>query len=444
MSLGFSQKQLEVLKFTHSDKDAIICDGSVRSGKSSVISIAYILWAMNNFKSKNFIIASQSVSAAERNIIKPLLDVNYLHDNFEMKYTLSNRCLILTRGKTTNYFYVFGGINEGSYQSVQGITAAGAFIDEVVLMPESFVNQVLARCSVNGSKFFFSCNPTSPTNWFYLNWVQRAEAKNAKYLHFNLDDNPSLSEEIKNRYKNMYVGVFYDRYILGKWVLAEGIIYRKFADETQKFIIDELPKDDELILINVGVDFGGTKSAHAFVATGFTKGLKKVIVLETERITEELSPEQLDKYYANFCKRIYDKYQKGFNTRCDNAEPVLIRGLKNAILKYGLRTSIKNALKKQIKSRIDLVIRLLGEERLFFLKGTTDHLQKALGEAVWNEKHEDERLDNGTTDIDILDAFEYSIEEYQNILIDEGGIKNEKFDKMVNDRHEQQETTLSF
>lgn len=438
MSIGFSPKQLEVLKFTHSKKDAIICDGSVRSGKSSVISIAYVLWAMNNFKNRNFIIASQSVSAAERNIIKPLLEVVYLHENYEMKYNISNRCLILTRGKTTNYFYIFGGINEGSYSTVQGITAAGAFLDEVVLMPESFVNQVLARCSVSGSKFFFSCNPTSPTNWFYINWVQNTEARNAAYLHFNLDDNPSLTEEIKNRYKNMYVGVFYDRYILGRWVLAEGIIYRKFADEPKKYVIDKLPEDDEIILINTGVDFGGTKSAHAFVATGFTKGLKKVIVLDAQRIHEELSPEELDKHFATFCKRVYDKHGKAFNTRCDNAEPVLIRGLKNAVFKYALRTSIKNAIKKSIKSRIDLVIRLLGEERLFFLKGTTEHLQKAIEEAVWNEKHEDERLDNGTTDIDIIDAFEYSIEEFSNILIDDVNTKNENFKKIIEKQEEQE------
>lgn len=444
MNVGLSPKQLEVLKFTYSDKDAIICDGSVRSGKSSVISIAFILWAMNNFKNKNFIIGSQSVTACERNIIKPLLEVDYLHTNFEMKYSISNRCLILTRGKRVNYFYVFGGINEASASSVQGITAAGAFLDEVVLMPESFVNQVLARCSVHGSKFFFSCNPTSPTNWFYLNWVQKAKERNALYLHFNLDDNPSLTEEIKDRYKNMYVGVFYDRYILGRWVLAEGIIYRMFADNTKKYLVDKIPDEDEIIMINAGVDFGGTKSAHAFVATGFTRNMKKVYVLETERIIEELSPEQLDKYFAEFIKKVYNKYQKAFNTRCDNAEPVLIRGLKNSILKYGLRTSIKNALKKPIKSRIDLVIRLIGEGRLFMVKDSTHHLQKALAEAVWNEKREDERLDNGTTDIDILDAFEYSIEEYQNSLIDEGSRKNGRFDKMVNNKLQGRERQSSY
>lgn len=433
MSIGFSPKQLEVLKFTHSNKDAIICDGSVRSGKSSVISIAFVLWAMNNFKNRNFIIASQSVSAAERNIVKPLLEVTYLHDNYEMRYSISNRCLILTRGKKTNYFYIFGGLNEASSGSVQGITAAGAFLDEVVLMPESFVNQVLARCSVSGSKFFFSCNPTSPTNWFYLNWVQKAKEKNAQYLHFDLNDNPSLTEEIKNRYRNMYVGVFYDRYILGKWVLAEGIIYRKFADDTNQYVIDSIPEDDEIILINAGVDFGGTKSAHAFVATGFTRNMKKVIVLDAERIDEELSPEQLDKYFAAFVKRVYDKHGKAFNTRCDNAEPVLIRGLKNAILKYALRTSIKNAMKKPIKSRIDLVIRLFGENKIAFLKGTTEPLQKALAEAVWNEKREDERLDNGTTDIDIIDAFEYSIEEYANLLIDDGGSKYERLNQIFDE-----------
>lgn len=429
-SIGFSKKQLEVFGFSYANKDAIICDGSVRSGKSSVISIAFILWAMNNFSQKNFIIASQSVSSAERNIIKPLMNIVYLHKEYEIRYTISNRCLIVTRGKKTNFFYVFGGKDESSYQTVQGITAAGAFLDEVVLMPESFVNQVLARCSVDGSKFWFSCNPASPNHWFHLNWILKANDRNAKYLHFTLDDNPSLSDEIKNRYRNMYTGVFYDRYILGKWVLAEGIIYRMFADNPNRYIIDEIPQDEEIILINVGVDFGGNKSAHAFVATGFTKSLQKVIVLDCERIADEISPEQLDKSFAHFCNRVYSRYGKAFNSRCDNAEPVLMRGLKNAVYKYQLRTSIKSAFKKPIKSRIDLLVRLLGENKILFLRDTTLPLQKAIAEAVWNEKREDERLDNGTTDIDILDAFEYSIEEFTNNLIDDGGYKNSKYEEL--------------
>jgi hypothetical protein len=214
----------------------------------------------------------------------------------------------------------------------------------------------------------------------------------------------------------MYEGVFYQRYILGQWVQAEGVIYEKFASNMDRYLIDSVPED--LMLVNVGVDFGGNKSATAFVATGFTPMLKQVIVLDAVRITAKLSPEQLDKEFVAFATDIYAKYGKPFNTRCDNAEPVLIRGLKNAALQSRLRTNVKLALKKPITDRIDLVARLLGQDRLKMLRSTTQPLQYGLRTAVWNEKQEGKRLDDGTSDIDIIDAFEYSVEEYMDNLLD--------------------------
>lgn len=413
---GFSEKQLKVLQFGYKNYDGLICDGTIRSGKTSVMTIAFILWAMTTFRNKAFIIASKSVTSAERNIIKPLMDIVYLHKQFDIAYYRATNTLKVTRGSNTQFFYVFGGKDEASYQTVQGITAAGAFIDEVVLMPESFVNQVLARCSVPNSKFWFSCNPEGPDHWFYKGWIQKAAEKNCQYLHFTMDDNPSLDQNIIARYEKMYEGVFYKRYILGQWVQAEGVIYDKFANNMDLYLVEEAPKD--LILVNVGVDFGGNKSATTFVATGFTPMLRDVVVLEAERITTKLSPEQLDERYVAFCKRIYDKYGKPFNSRCDNAEPVLIRGLKNAAARNMLRTNVKLALKRPINDRIDLVARLLGQERLKLVRSTTEPLQKGLRTAVWNQKKEGVRLDNGSSDIDILDAFEYSIEEYMDNLLD--------------------------
>lgn len=414
--IGFSPKQLELFKFGFSNYDGVIADGTIRSGKTSSMSIAFILWAMSEFRNKNFIIASKSVTSAERNIIKPLMNIKYLHKQFDIAYYTSTHTLKVTRGRNTQYFYVFGGKDEASYQTVQGITSAGAFLDEVVLMPESFVNQVLARCSVPRSKYWFSCNPESPNHWFKKEWVNKAEQKNVKYIHFTMKDNPSLTDEIVQRYENMYDGVFYQRYILGQWVRAEGIIYTKFADNMERYLIDQVP--DNLILINVGVDFGGNKSGTTFVATGFTPHLKNIVVLEAERIEEELSPETLDKKFSTFAKIVYEKYDKLFTTRCDNAEPVLIRGLKNVAIKDRLKTNIKKALKKPIKDRIELVQRLLGTDRIKMLRHTTVPLQKGLSQAVWSEKKEGIRLDDGTSDIDILDAFEYSIEEYLENLVE--------------------------
>lgn len=414
--IGFSPKQLELFKFGFSNYDGVIADGTIRSGKTSSMSIAFILWAMSEFRNKNFIIASKSVTSAERNIIKPLMNIKYLHKQFDIAYFTSTHTLKVTRGRNTQYFYVFGGKDEASYQTVQGITSAGAFLDEVVLMPESFVNQVLARCSVPRSKYWFSCNPESPNHWFKKEWVNKSEQKNVKYIHFTMKDNPSLTDEIVQRYENMYDGVFYQRYILGQWVRAEGIIYTKFADNMERYLIDQVP--DNLILINVGVDFGGNKSGTTFVATGFTPHLKNIVVLEAERIEEELSPETLDKKFSTFAKIVYEKYDKLFTTRCDNAEPVLIRGLKNIAIKDRLKTNIKKALKKPIKDRIELVQRLLGTDRIKMLRHTTVPLQKGLSQAVWSEKKEGIRLDDGTSDIDILDAFEYSIEEYLENLVE--------------------------
>ena len=414
---GLSAKQIEILEFGHSDYDALICDGAVRSGKTSVLSIAYILWAMNKFKNTNFIIASKSVTSAERNIIKPLLNVVYLRKQFDIVYYSSNHILKVTRGSNTNYFYVFGGKDEASYQTVQGITAGGAFLDEVVLMPQSFVNQVLARCSVEDSKYWFSSNPDGPEHWFYIEWILKLQNKNAKYLHFVMDDNPSLSDKIKARYRRMYTGVFFQRYILGLWVRAEGLIYGIYASNEESFLLDEVPKD--IMFINAGVDFGGTESAHTFVATGFTSKMKSVVILEAERHEEEVSPAELDMLFVEFCIMVYDKYGKPFNARCDNAEPVLIRGLKNASMKHHLHTKVKNALKTSIIGRIKLILKLMGQGRFFLMRETTKPVQKGLRNAVWSKKKANTRLDDGkTSDIDIMDAMEYSIEEFRNSLLD--------------------------
>lgn len=419
----FSPKQLQVLSFGQSDYNAIICDGAVRSGKSSSISVGFILDSMARFSSKNFIIASQSVTSAERNIIKPLMDIRYMHEHFQINYVISNRCLTVKRGKRVNYFYVFGGKDESSYATVQGITAAGAFLDEVALMPESFVNQVLARCSVEGSKYWFSCNPEGPSHWFKQKWINEQDKRKALYIHFDMNDNPSLSEDVKARYRSMYSGVFYERYILGKWVKAEGIIYRRFAEDKERYILKEVPKD--LIFINVGIDFGGNKSATSFVATGFTRNMQKVVVLESKRITQELSPNMLDDYFVAFSQMVFDKYKRSFNSRADNAEPVLLRGLKNACIFKGLHTQVLPALKRPIISRIKLVNKLFGLDRLYIMEWNTAVI-KALDEAVWDDKKPDTRLDDGiTSDIDTLDALEYSIEEFMFKLIDIEGEEND-------------------
>ena len=158
------------------------------------------------------------------------------------------------------------------------------------------------------------------------------------------------------------------------------------------------------------------------MAVGFTRYMKTVYILESERITKELTPDLLDEEYVKFCSMVYDKYKIPFTTRADSAEPVLIRGLKNAAAKNQLKTSIKNALKTSIKSRIDLIVRLMGEQRIFFHRSATNAI-KAYSEAIWDAKKTDVRLDDFSVDMDTIDATEYAIEEYTKQIMDASFIK---------------------
>jgi PBSX family phage terminase large subunit len=213
----------------HKDQDAIIADGSVRAGKTVAMSFSYVCWAMDSFVSEQFGMSGKTIGALRRNVIGPLKRMlksrgYYVHDN------ITDNVLTITRGIVTNYFFLFGGKDERSQDLIQGITLAGMFFDEVALMPQSFVNQATARCSVDGSKLWFNCNPAGPYHWFKLEWLDKAVEKRALHLHFTMDDNLSLSERIKERYRRMYSGVFFKRYILGLWVMAEGIIFDMFDD----------------------------------------------------------------------------------------------------------------------------------------------------------------------------------------------------------------------
>lgn len=224
--MGFSEKQREILRFPYRPQyQALICDGAVRSGKTSVMSLSFFLWAMSEFSGNAFAFCGKSVGAVERNLVTPLMGVQYLRQHFDLRYNRAAHVLIGRRGAKENRFYLFGGRDESSYMLIQGITLAGVLLDEVALMPRSFVEQALARCSVPGAKLWFNCNPDGPEHWFRKEWLLKAEEHKALHLHFTMDDNPALDEETRQRYRTMYSGVFYERYILGHWVMSEGLIY---------------------------------------------------------------------------------------------------------------------------------------------------------------------------------------------------------------------------
>lgn len=228
----FSNKQIKVLTWWRKDspmkgEDGIICDGSIRAGKTVSMALSYVMWAMENFDDMNFGMAGKTIGSLRGNVITPLKKM-LKSRKYKVRDHRSDNMLSVTKNSVTNFFYIFGGKDEASQDLIQGITLAGIFFDEVALMPESFVNQATGRCSVEGSKYWFNCNPAGPYHWFKTNWIDRKKEKNLLHVHFTMDDNLSLSEAIKKRYYNMYSGVFYKRYILGLWVLAEGVVYDMF------------------------------------------------------------------------------------------------------------------------------------------------------------------------------------------------------------------------
>ena len=225
-----SEKQAQILDFVVSDGLYLICDGAVRSGKTVFMSTGFLIWAMEHYDRTNFAICGKTVQSAERNVLKPLQDNESLP--YTMSYKVSTKVLTVRCGAKENYFYIFGGKDESSYMLIQGITLAGILFDEVALMPRSFVEQALSRAiSYEHPKYWFNCNPESPNHYFYKEWIENPK-DGTTHLHFLLEDNPILTEQMIERTKAMYSGVFYDRYIRGLWVIAEGIIYPMFGKDT--------------------------------------------------------------------------------------------------------------------------------------------------------------------------------------------------------------------
>lgn len=255
MALG--EKQLQILQFRFSDYSYLICDGAVRSGKTSLMTVGFIDDAMARFNGRRFGICGKTVDSATKNIVQPYMAMQYAQRSYRIKWSRTDKTMTVSKGGITNVFEVFGGKDESSYALIQGRTLAGCLIDEVVLQPRSFVDQAMIRCSVTGAKVWFSCNPAAPSHWFYTDWILKADKGeiNAKHIHFVLRDNPGLSDETIQRYEKTFSGVFYQRYVLGEWVAAEGLIYPFFAahQDTYLFHGDASHIDGQFY---VSIDYG--------------------------------------------------------------------------------------------------------------------------------------------------------------------------------------------
>lgn len=251
----FSKKQMRVLTWWCDEAlrkhDGIICDGAVRSGKTLCMSLSFVSWALAAFPGGSFALCGKTITSLRRNVVTPLMEL-LSGLGFVCTDRVSRNLLDISHGGRSARFYLFGGKDEGSASLIQGMTLSGVLFDEVALMPRSFVEQALARCSVEGSKLWFNCNPEHPYHWFYREWIMKAKEKNALLLHFTMRDNPALSHAIRKRYESLYSGVFYERFIQGRWVAAQGLVYPMFKEARHVFSGEEPPCERYVLSCDYG------------------------------------------------------------------------------------------------------------------------------------------------------------------------------------------------
>lgn len=415
----FSDKHKIYIKNALCNKMSV-AEGSIRSGKTidnCIIACAYL----ETCPDKIHLASGSTVANAKLNIgacngfgLENLFKGRCRWGNYK-----DNPCLYI-QTQTGEKIVVFaGGGLSNSYKKILG-NSYGLWIATEINehydsddSRESFIKVAFGR-QVASKKpmILWDLNPCNPKHKIYTDYIDRYKDNfvgGYNYEHFTLHDNLSITPERLAEIECQYDkgSIWYRRDILGQRCVAEGVIYRQFADNPSEYSIDTTPND--LMSLRIGVDFGGNGSATTFVCTGFTKRFESVIILKAERHEEELNPEELNDAYANFIESCYSMYRKPMEVRCDSAEQILIRGIKMTSIKTGLPIMVKNALKLSIGDRIKLVNKLVAQGR-FKVHKNAKTVEGALCEALWDLKHPDERLDDGSTDIDSLDALEYSLE----------------------------------
>lgn len=400
----FSKKQKKVLTWwcqnsPVNEKDGIIADGAIRSGKTVSMSLSFVMWAMSTFDGQNFAMCGKTIGSFRRNVLFWLKLMLHSRGYSITDHRADNLLVVRKNGKE-NYFYIFGGKDERSQDLIQGITLAGVFFDEVALMPESFVNQATGRCSVKGSKFWFNCNPDGPYHWFKVNWIDKCKEKNILYLHFTMDDNLSLAEDIKKRYRSMYTGVFFKRYILGLWAVAEGIIYDMFAKEKHTKDIKEFFR----ILINgnryVSCDYG-TQNATVFLLWNKGRDGKWYCIREYYYSGRDKAKQKTDSEYADDLK----EWLEGIQIKAIIVDPSAASFIAE-LRKRGYKVL---KAKNDVLDGIRLVGTLLNLEQLVFASSCKETI-KEFASYVWDEKALERGEDKPTKQHDhCLDACRYFV-----------------------------------
>ena len=419
----FTQNQLDYLRRS-SVSWFNVAEGGKRGGKNVLQTLAFCI-QLEVHPDKLHLIAGVSQTTAKLNILD--CDGYGLMNFFEGrcregKYK-DRACLYIETQTGEKVVLVSGGGKSGDEKYIKGNTYGMAYITEANECHEKFVREVFDRTmSSSNRKVFHDLNPKAPGHWYYaevLDFHQKKQDASAdygyNYGHFTIADNMSVSDEKLRKVLSTYQKgtVWYDRDVLGLRKVAEGLVYRAFAQNPEKYLVDDAKKwmranQKRVLTVMIGVDFGGTGSATKFQATLITDDYC-VIAADEEHIKTELDPQELNVRFARFVKKVQAEFG-GSQTRADSAEQILIRGLMHTVQKEGLKTQVKNARKMEIKERIRLTCLLMAQGR-FFVSRKCPHLIDALQSAMYDPKEvNDVRLDDGTTDIDSLDALEYSIE----------------------------------
>lgn len=400
----FSRKQRKVLNWwcdnsPVKDRDGIIADGAIRSGKTLSMSLSFVMWAMSSFNGQNFAMCGKTIGSFRRNVLF-WLKLMLKSRGYQVTDHRADNLLLVARGEVENSFYIFGGKDERSQDLIQGITLAGVFFDEVALMPESFANQATGRCSVEGSKFWFNCNPDGPYHWFKVNWIDKRADKHLLYLHFTMEDNLSLSEKIKARYRGMYSGVFYKRYILGLWCMAEGLIYDMFDPE--RHVKEILSFCGKLIDGNryVSCDYG-TQNATVFLL--WNKGIDGVwyCIREYYYSGRDKGKQKTDSEYADDL----DRWLEGTKIRAVIVDPSAASFIAE-LRKRGYKV-IK--ARNEVEDGIRVVGTKLNQDRIA-VAASCENTIKEFASYIWDEKAAERGEDKPVKQWDhAMDALRYFV-----------------------------------
>lgn len=383
-----------------------VLSGSVRSGKTWISLVWWALWIAQRPKEGSYLMVGRTLETLDQNCLRPLQELVGVR-NF--RYNVRSKC-----GELFGRRVSFEGCSDARAEGkIRGRTLYGAYVDEATLLNEDFFAQLLARMSAPGAKLIATTNPDSPRHWLYTGYLHRppdAKPIDLREYTFLLDDNTTLDPEYVQEIKNDYEGVFYQRNILGLWVVAAGAIYRYFAEHREQMAVRA--SDADYDYIQIGLDFGGNRSAHALTATGLKYDCSRVTALASRRLpATDVDPLRLYAWVEDFLgyvRRTYGREGSAYVgvLYADSAEQTLKNGLK-ARLDVPVRDSVKN----RITDRIRVTTALMASGRFAYVAADCKTLEEALCTAVWDETRlEDVRLDDGTSDIDTLDSFEYSWE----------------------------------